>query len=84
MITKEMFKQALETSHNSCDTPEGCIHAEAAADNSDAMMERVIDAVMGAKDTGASPGLGIFYMGLHVGYRLRQLELEPVPQDRVN
>jgi hypothetical protein len=89
MLTPQLFKQALETAASIC-APDKCLLEDAMADDniSSALKTEVAKFGLTAIFSGADPVLSVFDMGLHVGYRLHQLELEsdttPIEKDKVN
>lgn len=81
MITDEMMKQAIKTSHNPCCGGD-CIHAEAVASNTDEIDIEILRAVLNSIKDNLSADmifLRIWLLGLHAGYRLYQLEHDKIP-----
>lgn len=80
MLTPEMFKQAVETSHEECKaSPTGCIHADSMDMPS---MSRVVEfCIANALTNGLDPGIAILHAGIHIGYRMRQIETDTTPID---
>ncbi len=84
-ITREQLLEAIRTSHDECAKSEGgCIHAEAITAESDAVQKAITEAVMVAMMDKGSPALSVFVHAFHIGYRLHQLETQPIPLDKVN
>lgn len=81
-ITPELVKQALDASHENCEAK--CIHIDACLANHDAIFARIKEEVAAYLAKGYDPYLGCFFLGLHVGYRLHQLEAEPLPSEKLN
>lgn len=81
VITKEMLKQAIEESHNECYSNDTCYHAKAF---NELGKERflgehllgIIQADMEATKRDHGSVEGLFFHGVHVGYRLHQLLFE--------
>jgi hypothetical protein len=87
MITPELVKQAIESAHSACE--KDCIHYQGiigAEKEVAAMLLATLFVTGGAPN--ANPPLSLFAVGLHVGYRLRELEEaqqeKPVAQSEVN
>ena len=76
--TPELFKQALDTAHNSCE--KGCTHADAEFANIKAIEEKIGEGMMSPLFL-LNPLLASFSLGVHVGYRLHQLETEPISKE---
>jgi len=87
MITKELLKRALDTATDNCTgETNGCVHGPA-VDQLRKELEREMGIVVAqCLIVGASPTWGLFDMGMHVGYRLHQLETDPTPtpNEKVN
>jgi hypothetical protein len=83
-LTKELLETAMETSHDPCKGPEGCIHAEAVADARKTVRKHVAGTAQSGLAIDGDPIMGAWYGGLHVGYRLAMLELQSAPKDKVN
>ena len=77
MITRELLEQAIATAHEQCG--ETCIHQEAVGEAKEALNLALANALEVALHPGIDPGLFFFHMGLHVGYRLHQLEYAENP-----
>jgi len=75
MITPDLMRRAIETAGAHCE--DGCPHADAFPPNAEALTRAVGMAITAAMASGKSPAAMIFSEGVHVGYRLRELELEP-------
>ena len=73
-ITAEMMKQALDEMADSCE--ENCVHAAAISANKKAVAEVIAEGEANVKQYGLDPLLQQFVSGLHVGYRLAQIELQ--------
>ena len=82
MITTEMFQKALKTAHEPC--REDCVHADAFQESEKVIEEEIAKCVGYALTTGVSPALMLLSAGIHIGYRLHQLEIEPTPKEKVN
>jgi hypothetical protein len=94
MITQEMVEEAIKTSHNECSKsaaptdnpdslPHGCIHAEAMGAAIKAIAADVSRSALLGMESG-DPALSVYVHAVHVGYRLRQIETETTPKERVN
>jgi hypothetical protein len=84
MITKELVERALETSHDACATDAGCIHAEGVSQAEDAIHKSLLELLTSCFTNPLAAPLHIFYAGLHVGYRLRDLETTPLTPKEIN
>jgi hypothetical protein len=85
-ISAELLRKALEEIGISCE--EGCIHAEALGANKDAVIACLKESKEHYEENNRNGlmergGVGIdlqyFVSGLHVGYRLAQLEITSAP-----
>lgn len=76
MLSPKVVKAALETSHATCQGTEGCIHADALADNRDLIKADIISATMGGIEIGGPSFIpeAVYNSGFHAGYRAAQLE----------
>lgn len=83
MLNKELIEQAIATAHQECATPEGCVHAKAFDEAFDVVSRDTLRAGLIAM-TSDNPILALWYHAVHVGYRLRQLETEPIQKEKVN
>ncbi len=75
MVKTELMKQAIETSHDSCEGD--CVHAFATVKNKEQIEEDICIAVLKSVGEGLPADaifMRVWYIGLHVGYRLRMLE----------
>lgn len=83
MIDKQLFEAALATAHEQCSAaPNGqCIHIQAINESKDALTKALAVALEVAMEAGVDPATFFFHMGLHVGYRLHQLEYYENPPD---
>lgn len=73
MITAELMREAIETAQAPCRGKNGCIHAAAAADTRldiEIEINRILHTLPGREE----PALTLFYIAMHIGYRLHQLE----------
>jgi hypothetical protein len=75
MLTPELFKQAIDTADDTCTETE-CVHAKMMEANREHLLEVIQCFGVLALSRGLSPSLSLFALGLHVGYRLHQLEIE--------
>jgi hypothetical protein len=88
MLTPQMVKEAIATSHDLCKAnPNGCVHADALQHEfktieSDLQM-MVEGCLAGGHDIFFLFNL-IYNHAIHVGYRLHQLETEPISTAKVN
>lgn len=84
MITSQLMKQAIETSDRHCHG-ESCPHTNAMAEIGEFVFRHIATTGMESMSNGISPSAMIFSEGVHVGYRLRELELEtPSPTSPIN
>jgi hypothetical protein len=85
-IPAELFKQALDTCTDACEADGQCNHHDAIKGNDKVIQQALMDAFVQCVMNNASPSFGIFDLGVHVGYRLHQLETDttPTPKDKVN
>lgn len=81
MVTKDNMRKALKEAFSQCqETP--CIHAHALSENIEGMIDVITAATEEHSNRNIDPTVSSFYAGLHVGYRLGQLEYENVnPKD---
>ena len=77
MITPELFQQAIAKGADPCKGEEGCIHEAAMHANVKALEAEIEKCIFYAVKEGASPTMLVFSAGIHIGYRLAQLETEP-------
>lgn len=81
-ITPEVVLKAIQTSHDQC--KDDCVHSDGFKANHQAVMAFMLDLLMNPV-AQTNPPLAIFYAGVHVGYRLAQVENElPQPKEKVN
>lgn len=73
MLTPEMVKEALQTSHDACDGPLGCIHADALSGATEDLKLAIVTIGMAAMGA-PSPLEFTIFTAIHIGYRLRELE----------
>lgn len=84
MVTKEQVLDALASSHVECTkSHDGCVHAASFEGSEQELNEHVIKASLVAM-SGPNPALSMWFIGLHVGYRLRELETQSVPKGKEN
>lgn len=74
MITPDLMREAITSMSVNCEGEEGCPHNDALIANA-----KILDSVIGAAIAHAltehkSPSILIFSEGVHIGYRLHQLE----------
>ena len=75
LITTELMREAMETWCDVCD--DNCIHAKSMIKNKELLDEDIMEVVVQSVLEKLPPDLifaRIWYLGLHVGYRLRQLQ----------
>lgn len=80
--TAAQLREALRTSHD-CGG-EHCVHADAAMACTTEVTEYVHNLIADAKQQGVPLGPTLFFAGLHVGYRLRELMLQEPPTPMVS
>jgi hypothetical protein len=80
MITKELLAKAIASSHQDCQGSEGCLHASAISELPEEVDEAISGSILSAISLGSPERApeSVFFHGLHVGYRLRQLEYAPI------
>ena len=81
-ISPEMMEKALDSAHDTC--KDGCIHNDPLDAVNDKAQALVAALAMRELREGRDPIFGIFFFGLHVGYRLGMLMHEPTPTSKVN
>lgn len=85
MITPELLRQAFESATAACDEAGTCNHGDAVRANQQLIMVAMGHVVEDCFRDNSSPSFGLFDLGLHVGYRLAQLEADAtVPKEKVN
>lgn len=81
-IPVELMDKALSSAHDTCN--DGCIHNEP-LDGCIAKADALVAALFQREvREGRDPVFGVFFFGLHVGYRLGCLMNEPTPTAKVN
>lgn len=68
-----MVKEALRTSHDACDAANDCALANAIEGAEEEFKEVEVACGLGALSS-PTPLLFVLVTGMHIGYRLRQLE----------
>jgi hypothetical protein len=76
----ELMKEAMRTSHDACSGPEGCIHHDAVLANMEQITDELRSTVLDAAQHGQDPIFAAYFKGLHEGYRLAALQLEPAKE----
>ena len=79
MITPDLFLQALKRGAEPCEGEAGCIHEVAMTAHTKTMEGEIEKCLRYALSSGVSPSMMIFSAGIHIGYRLAQLEVAPAP-----
>lgn len=84
-LTKELTAQAIKTAHSSCHTPDNphCIHAESICDNGNLMNEVMEIAIKSALADDLDPMQGLIIEGIHIGYRMHQLQTETEAESQI-
>ena len=82
MITPDLVLQALKTCQEPC--KDACLHADACEEMHNEIEHAILVSVRYALEQGVSPAIMTFMTGLHVGYRLHQLETTATPKELVN
>jgi hypothetical protein len=84
LVSKEQVLDALAHSHDACaKNPDGCVHAAALKGSEQELNEHLIKcALLSVGST--NPALSMWFVGLHVGYRLHELETQSVPKGKEN
>lgn len=80
-MTNELMQQSLKTSHDGCQKE--CKHAQLIIDNEKAIIDILVNLLFNPI-THINPPLAIFAYGMHVGYRLHQLENESTAKEVAN
>lgn len=83
MLTPQLVKQALDTSFDACEGERNnnhiCIHAHSVMANFREISEK-LSGILSADERQPAFMLGkpfaVFYAGLHLGYRMHELEVE--------
>jgi hypothetical protein len=73
MLTPELVKEALQTSHDACDEPNGCVHAEALSGAAEEF-KMAVAALAIAAMAAPNPLEAVVVNAIHIGYRMRELE----------
>ena len=81
-VTPELMNQALDEAHDECE--HGCIHNAALNKVEDKASALIAYLFKRETKEGRDPIMGVFFFGLHVGYRLGQLINAPIPKEQVN
>lgn len=81
-ISSELMDEALTSAHDTC--KDGCIHADPLDAVNDKAQTLVAALAVRELREGRDPVFGIFFFGLHVGYRLGMLINEPSNPAKVN
>ena len=74
----------MRTAHEDCQGETGCIHADAVMGNLEQLMEELREATMSAMEDGLDPMFSSYFKGFHEGYRLAQLQLQPIDKSKAN
>ena len=82
MIDPHLLAEAIRTSAEGCLNE--CAHQKAIEENTERIDETIMNCVMYALSEGISPALMVASAFLHIGYRLHQLEHQPLDHTKAN
>lgn len=75
MITADSLRTAIKTSHDHCKGANGCVHADAFAECGSDIEAYAVQS-QSSPLAQFDPILAAIFQGVHLGYRLHQLETE--------
>lgn len=85
-LTKELVTEAINTAHSAnCHTATNhtCIHAKPMSECAELIMEAMAKSLAASDANDLSPATGLLLEGIHIGYRMHQLQVEAEPESQI-